>query len=278
MPELPEVETICRALKPILEGQTFQNIHMNRTDLRYPLPFHLTETLCHQPITTVSRRAKYLLIDFAHGWTLIWHLGMSGRIIVEDLTTPCREPHRHDHVIFYTSHHYRLTYHDPRRFGFLLMSPTSQVTELSPFDQLGPEPLTPLDILLPLLQKRLRHRLLAIKTALLDQQVIAGIGNIYASEALWQARISPLRPAHSLSTVEVKRLLQALQDILQRAIAAGGSTLHDHRHPNGEIGYFQYQLKAYGRDGASCLHCHRMALSKIIQNGRATYYCPQCQQ
>lgn len=277
MPELPEVEVVCRALRPVLEGTTFVKVQLNRPDLRYPLPLNLENKLANHSIQAVSRRAKYLLIDFAHGLTLVWHLGMSGRIIIEDLNNSTLEPSLHDHVIITTSNNHKLTYRDPRRFGFLLLVYTNQLSSLAPFDILGPDALNDPQLNAQIFHDRLKRHKTLIKNALLNQKIIAGIGNIYASEALWQAKLSPLRLASTLTLIEATRLLQELQDVLKRAIAAGGSTLKDHVRPNGDVGYFQHSFRAYGRENQPCIHCQSTSIAKIILSRRATYYCKECQ-
>jgi len=277
MPELPEVETVCQALKPVLEGQTLQKIQLNRPNLRYPFPDNLESNLIHQPISTVKRRAKYLLVEFRHGLTLIWHLGMSGRVIIEHLDSLFLKPGPHDHVIFMTSNNHKITYRDPRRFGFLLLTASHQLLSLSPFKTLGPEPLDDPKLNSSVFHERLKCRAIPLKTALLDQRIIAGVGNIYASEALWQAKLSPLRLANTLDPTEAGILLYELQDVLRRAIAAGGSTLRDHARPNGDIGYFQHFFKVYDREHQRCDHCGLSTIIKISQSGRSTYYCRQCQ-
>ncbi len=276
MPELPEVETVRKALAQTLEGNGFSQIQINRPDLRFPFPTGFQEQLQDQTILAVRRRAKYLLVDFDHGTTLIWHLGMSGRVIIENKDTR-PTPYPHDHVIFLTSQNHRVIYRDPRRFGFMLLTSTATLNNTKPFSILGPEPLEPLDKIMPIFIERLQKRSMPIKSALLDQNIIAGVGNIYASEALWQARISPLKSARQLTSIEIERLLKELQDVLQRAITAGGSTLRDHAQPNGEAGYFQHSFKVYAQQGTLCQSCQITALEKIIQNGRATYYCIMCQ-
>jgi formamidopyrimidine-DNA glycosylase len=181
MPELPEVETVCQALKPVLEGQSFVSIQLNRSNLRYPLPSNIQKVLASCPIINVRRRAKYLLIDFKHSLTLIWHLGMSGRVIIENVHAPFLKSSPHDHVIFMTSHHYKITYRDPRRFGFLLVSPTQDLEALRPFNTLGPEPLENSNLNASKFHSRIKSKSASIKSALLDQKVIAGIGNIYVA-------------------------------------------------------------------------------------------------
>jgi formamidopyrimidine-DNA glycosylase len=277
MPELPEVETVCQSLKITLEGHSFQKIQCNREDLRYPLPFNLEGKLVQYPILSVTRRAKYILVHFNHGQTLIWHLGMSGRVIIEDLDTPFLEPGIHDHVIFITSQGHRITYRDPRRFGFFLLTPTNDLETLNPFRTLGPEPFNDSRLNTSAFHHCLQRHTISIKSALLNQNIIAGLGNIYVSEALWQAKISPLRLANQLNLAEVGILLREIQDVLKRAIAAGGSTLRDHMRPNGEIGYFQHSFRAYNREGSLCEHCFSSPIVKITQNGRSTYYCKECQ-
>ncbi len=278
MPELPEVETVCQALKPVLEGQAFTKIQCNRQNLRYPLPLNMEGTLKDNTITLVVRRAKYLLLHFNHGLTLIWHLGMSGRVLIEEPGTSSVEAGKHDHVIFITTQKFKITFNDPRRFGFLLIRATDQIENSTPFNSLGFEPLSDCSLNTGKLYASLRRRAIPIKNALLNQNIIAGIGNIYASEALWQARISPLRLANTLNLEETNLLLNEIQDVLRRAIAAGGSTLRDHIQPNGNIGYFQHSFKVYNRANMPCHHCQTTLLTKMNQSGRATYYCEKCQQ
>ena len=278
MPELPEVETICQALKPWLDGKSFLKIQANRPDLRYPLPVNLDIALNGKVISLISRRAKYLLLNFSHGLTLIWHLGMSGRVIIENLNAPELKSGPHDHVIFITSHNYKITFRDPRRFGFLLIKPTNQIKLLTPFSLLGPEPLGEAPLTASVFNATLKCRTIPIKNALLDQKIIAGLGNIYASEALWQARLSPQRLTNTLNLKETEILLTEIQNVLRRAIAAGGSTLRDYTQPNGDTGYFQYSFKVYNRENLNCHHCQLTLITKFIQSGRATYYCQKCQQ
>ena len=277
MPELPEVETVCRALRPVLESQTFIKIQCNRPDLRYPLPVNMENRLKQHTIKQVRRRAKYILIDFEHGLTLLWHLGMSGHVLIESSKATPSQVGRHDHVIFTTSHHYKITFRDPRRFGFLLLKSTSLFENEPPFKLMGFEPLADFSLILSKFHASLKNRAIPLKSALLNQNIIAGIGNIYASEALWQAKISPFRLSHTLTLEETKILLEEIQDVLTRAIAAGGSTLRDHVQPDGNTGYFQHSFRVYDRAHQLCDHCRVTPLLKVIQNGRATYYCAHCQ-
>lgn len=262
----------------MLERDNFVRIQANRPNLRYPLPMNLENTLIDQPIICVKRRAKYLLIDFIHGKTLVWHLGMSGQVIIHHLKQPITKQTPHDHVIFTTSQDYQIIYRDPRRFGFLQLVPTNQLNITRPFHTLGLEPLNNSELTLQKLYTVLKNRKISLKNALLDQKIIAGIGNIYASESLWQAKLSPFRQTDTLTLGEVAVLLRELQDVLRRAIAAGGSTLRDHVRPNGEIGCFQHSFKVYGRENKPCDYGCFSPLLKIMQNGRATYYCKLCQQ
>jgi len=278
LPELPEVETVCRALRAVLEGQSFIKIHCNRPDLRYPLPLDMEGQLKERIITCVRRRAKYVLIDFNHDLTLIWHLGMSGRVLIDSTPASDAKPGVHDHVIFLTSHNHKITFKDPRRFGFLLLKPTKQFENLNPFCSLGFEPLCDTSLMLSKFHTLLMQRAISIKSALLNQNIIAGLGNIYASEALFQARISPLRLTNTLSLEDTKILLKEIQDVLTRAIPAGGSTLRDHVQPDGNTGYFQHSFRVYGRENQLCELCCVTAITKINQNGRATYYCTKCQK
>lgn len=278
MPELPEVETVCQALKPVLEGQSFREVQLNREGLRYPFTKDLSDNLTRSSITQVTRRAKYLLIHFEHGQTLVWHLGMSGCIIIESSINIPQEVGRHDHVLLTTSTNIRITYRDPRRFGFLMIKPSDQIQNLSPFNTLGPEPLDELALTGNIFHASLSRRATPLKNALLDQNLIAGLGNIYVSEALWRAKLSPLRLANTLSVNEASLLLREIRNVLKEAIAAGGSTLRDHKQPDGNIGYFQHSFKVYNRHSKKCGHCNKALIIKIVQSGRSTYYCPYCQK
>lgn len=229
-------------------------------------------------IKRVRRRAKYILIDFSHGLTLIGHFGMSGRVVIENPTHLHLKAGPHDHVIFTTSHQYKITFKDSRRFGFLLLQPTRKIQSLDPFCSLGFEPLIDFSLTISKFHDSLMKRAIPIKNALLDQKIIAGLGNIYASEALFQAKISPLRLTNTLSIKETEVLLKEIQDVLTRAIAAGGSTLRDHIQPDGKSGYFQHSFRVYNRENHLCSHCHVTLLTKIQQSGRATYCCPECQK
>lgn len=271
MPELPEVETVVRGLLPLLAGNRIDGVVVNRPDLRLPLPVDLGQRLTGAGVTTVRRRAKYGLIDTDRGDTLLFHLGMSGRF---RLLTADETPARHDHVLFRTGSS-RLAFHDPRRFGLLLLMPTIAVASHPLLARIGPEPLEA-GFDGASLAAAARNRRTPIKALLLDQQVVAGIGNIYASEALFAAGIHPATPAGQLSADRLHRLAGAVQTVLASAIAAGGSTLRDHALVSGESGYFQHDFSVYGRVGQPCRPCGA-TIERIVQAGRSTFFCPRCQ-
>lgn len=279
MPELPEVETVRRGLAAVLEGRRLARVEAFRPDLRQPLPERFAETLTGRRIERVGRRAKYLVITLEDGLVLLGHLGMSGRMLVSGLlNTP---PGKHDHVRFHTDDGTLVTYCDPRRFGLLTFSSQDSLAEHPLLRDLGPEPLdesfTP-----QVLGAALAGRRTAIKVALLDQRLVAGLGNIYVSEALFRAAISPLRSAASLTPPDLERLVPAIKTVLTEAIAAGGSSLRDHRQTSGELGYFQHSFAVYGREGQACPGCccdpaRTGGIQRIVQGGRATFYCAKRQ-
>ena len=270
MPELPEVETTVRGLAKVLVGQQLVRVEPRRADLRRPIPVDLRQRMHGARVTGLSRRAKYGLIDSDRGDTLIFHLGMSGRwrIDPEDIG-------KHDHLILETGAGHILALNDPRRFGSLDLIPTALVAEFAPLAALGPEPLG--EGLSPAyLHAKLNARAAPIKALLLDQWVIAGLGNIYVCEALNIARIAPLRTGGSLRLGEVKRLIVAIRAVLEAAIEAGGSTLRDYAAPDGELGYFFKQWRVYGRAGEVC-PCGGI-VERRIDSGRSTFWCPRCQR
>lgn len=278
MPELPEVETVCRAIIPLLEGHTIIQVKQNRANLRYPFPATLAEELTRSRVIKVHRRAKYILVNFQHGTTLIWHLGMSGRVITEKAGESNVKVSPHDHIILTSSADFRITYRDPRRFGFMLLAPTKELENMNPFRLLGPEPLDEVNLCDKTFYDCLKDRSIPLKQALINQNIIAGLGNIYAAESLWQAKLSPFRLTNTLTLSEVAVLLREIRDVLRKAINAGGSTLRDHAQPNGDIGYFQHCFSVYNQNGKQCKHCVSTTIIKVIQNGRSTYYCPLCQK
>lgn len=288
MPELPEVETVCRGLKGVLEGRRLARVQVRRKDLRIPFPPAFAETLTGRKVMQIRRRAKYMLLDLDDGNVLIVHLGMSGRMVVDTSGGP---PGKHDHVIFTTDKGAEIRFNDPRRFGLMTLVPTDELANHKLFRHLGPDPLTP-EFTPAVLSAALKGRKTSIKAALLDQRIVVGVGNIYACESLYRAGISPLRKAGSVAGERAAKLVPAIKKVLADAIAAGGSSLRDHVQPSGELGYFQHAWKVYGREGESCA-CRgdkggdkgrgkaankgKGLVRRITQGGRSTFYCAGCQ-
>lgn len=286
MPELPEVETVRRGLAPHLDGALIEALVLNRADLRFPFPPDLARRVSGRRVLTLGRRAKYLLIPLDSGETMILHLGMSGRMIVErdgeagqtgafhhDVTRLAQ----HDHVIFRLEGGKRIVFNDPRRFGSLDLQPSDRLEEAPPLASLGLEPLG--NALHPgALATLLAGRRTPMKAALLDQRLIAGLGNIYVCEALHRAHVAPTRPAGSLKRREIEALVIAIRDVLAEAIDAGGSTLRDFRHEDGSLGYFQHAFRVYDREGEPCPTpgCRGM-IRRLVQSGRSTFHCVECQ-
>ena len=268
MPELPEVETTVRGLERVLKGHCIARVEARRPDLRRALPVDLGQRLTGARVTDLRRRAKYGLIDTDRGDTLVFHLGMSGRWRVDPT-----EVEKHDHFIIETDERRRLALNDPRRFGSLDLERTEELEDWPPFKALGPEPL---DLDVNELKRRLAGRTAAIKLLLLDQRIVAGLGNIYVCEALYRAGIHPQRAGGSVSLQRLKRLVPAIHDVLAEAIEAGGSTLRDFASPDGELGYFSKRFAVYDREGKPC-SCGG-AVKRIVQGGRSTFYCPRCQR
>lgn len=267
MPELPEVETTVRGLARVLKGHRIERVEARRPDLRRALPQDLGEQLCGAHVTGLGRRAKYGLIDTDRGATLVFHLGMSGHWRVDPA-----ELGKHDHFVIETDEGRRVALNDARRFGSLDLVPTQELGNWPPFRALGPEPL---DLDPGELKRRLAGRTAAIKLLLLDQRIVAGLGNIYVCEALYRARIHPKRAGGTISLDRLKRLVSAIHDVLAEAIAAGGSTLRDFASPDGELGYFPKSFAVYDREGRPCA-CGG-TVRRIVQGGRSTFYCPKCQ-
>jgi formamidopyrimidine-DNA glycosylase len=268
MPELPEVETTVRGLERVLDGRHITRVEARREDLRRSFPKDLGQRLTGAKVTGLGRRAKYGLIHTDRGDTMIFHLGMSGSWRIDHSTLE-----KHDHLLLETDEGKRLALNDPRRFGSIDLVPTSELGEWPAFKALGPEPL---EISAKELKRRLAGRTAAIKLLLLDQRIIAGLGNIYVCEALYRAGIHPKRAGGSLSLDRLKRLVPAIHDVLAEAIAAGGSTLKDFINPDGELGYFSKAFAVYDREGQPC-ECGG-AVKRIVQGGRSTFYCPRCQR
>ncbi len=276
MPELPEVEIVCRSLAPILEGAMFTRVMLRRNNLRFAFPNNFQKVLTGKVIHSVKRRAKFILITLEEDTELVIHLGMSGSFRVCHSNPPPFK--QHEHVIFFTSNNKQIRYYDPRRFGFMKLTSSTKLKSLSFLSQLGPEPLKP-SLNGTSLASRMKGRKGPIKSTLLNQKVIAGIGNIYASEVLNLARISPKRKTCNIGPLRTIKLAEAIVKTLNLAIEAGGSTLKDFRKPSGEIGYFQNQFRVYNREGEACLNCgFGASIKKIFQAGRSTYYCSICQK
>ncbi len=281
MPELPEVETVRRGLQPHLEGARILRAEARRPDLRWPLPPDLVQVLTGARVTGLRRRSKYILADLEDRGSLLLHLGMSGRMLIEGAAQGAfhRDPAilpRHDHVVFWTERGTRITFNDARRFGMVdLIAPGAMHPLLA---QLGPEPLS--DEFTPeILGRAFDGRRAPVKAALLDQRIVAGLGNIYVSEALHRAGIDPRRSARPPGAGRLSALVGHIRDVLVEAIAAGGSSLRDHRQATGELGYFQHAFRVYDREGAPCPTpgCAG-SIRRIVQSGRSSYFCPDCQK
>ena len=278
MPELPEVETVARGLAGVWEGRRFASVVCHRAGLRLPFPKDFARRLTGRRVETVGRRAKYLVVRLDGGLVMLGHLGMSGRMVISSLRNA--PPGRHDHVEFVTDDGTLVTLTDPRRFGLLTLCAAEELASHPLLAEIGPEPLEPaFDA--EALAAALAGKATPIKSALLDQKLVAGLGNIYVCESLFRSGISPLRDAGSLKRGEIARLTDAVKAVLVDAIAAGGSSLKDHVRPDGELGYFQHSFKVYGRAGQRCPDCPGAercdGIRRIVQAGRSTFYCAERQ-
>ncbi len=276
MPELPEVETVRRGLLPVLEGRVIERAEIRREGLRWPFPPRMEARLAGARVTALRRRSKYILADLSTGETLLLHLGMSGRLLISEPPHPPLT--RHDHVVLDIEGGARVAFNDARRFGMMDLVATETAHEHRLLASLGPEPLGN-GFHEAGLAAALAGRRTPIKSALLDQRIVAGLGNIYVCEALFRAAIHPGRQAGRIAAARIARLVRAIRDVLAEAIAAGGSTLSDYRQADGELGYFQHAFRVYGRAGAPCTRpgCGG-TIRRIAQGGRSTFYCPQCQR
>ena len=281
MPELPEVETVRRGLAPAMEGARIERAEVNRPDLRWPLPERMAERLTGVTVERLRRRSKYILADLDTGESLLIHLGMSGRMMVSGvmlgefhLDHPA--PLKHDHVVLHMEGGARVTFNDARRFGAMDLVRTDREAAHWLLAGLGPEPFGN-DFHEEYLVEALKRRATPIKSALLDQHVVAGLGNIYVCEALHRAGIDPRRQAKRISNQRIASLVPIIRDVLSEAIEAGGSSLRDHRQADGELGYFQHSFHVYDREDAPCQHCHT-PIRRIVQAGRSSFFCPQCQK
>jgi len=276
MPELPEVETVRLGLAAALEGRRLKRVEARRGDLRKPFPERFAARLAGRSVLSLRRRAKYLLLDLDHGETLIMHMGMSGRFTIHARNAPASGSGKHDHVLFETDEGVRIVFTDHRRFGLMTLAPTEELDAHPLFEGVGPEPLDD-DFTPAVLSAALKGKRTPIKAALLDQRVVAGLGNIYVCEALFRARISPKRLAASVAGARAARLVPAIKAVLNEAIAAGGSSLRDYAKADGELGYFQHRFRVYGREKKPCPVCGK-PIRRIVQAGRSTFFCAHCQK
>ncbi len=276
MPELPEVETVRRGLERAMVGRRINQVVVRRSDLRRPLPENFSDMLTGREITHLDRRAKYLLIHLDIGNVVLVHLGMSGRMVIEQGTEVEVPAQKHEHIAFSVGNGTVIRFSDPRRFGLMDLAPKEKLFDHPLLKLIGPEPLNA-EFNTESLMKSLKGRKTTIKSALLDQRVVAGLGNIYVCESLFIARVSPRRITKNISTIRAARLVYATKEILRDAINAGGSTLRDHVTPTGEMGYFQYNFKVYGREGKLCETCMQ-PVKRIVQAGRSTFFCASCQR
>lgn len=275
MPELPEVETVLQALKPHLVKNKFTAIHTYINKLRTPLELSDRPELINQAITNLSRRAKYLILELENNYGLIMHLGMTGSWRLESTSS---ERQKHDHVEFYLLSGLVLRYNDPRRFGqILVFEPTKNISKHKIFSHLAPEPLSE-DFNAKWLVKVCKGKKKPIKSLIMDNAMVVGVGNIYASESLFKAGVNPLLAAGSISSSRLKRLSEAIKNVLMAAIEAGGTTIKDYTSLNGEEGKFDRKLMVYGKAGQKCGKCKRGKIKQAYQSGRSTFYCPVCQR
>ncbi|WP_375413345.1 bifunctional DNA-formamidopyrimidine glycosylase/DNA-(apurinic or apyrimidinic site) lyase [uncultured Bradyrhizobium sp.] len=299
MPELPEVETVRRGLQPAMEGAKIVHAEARRKDLRFPFQKDFVARLEGQTVTGLGRRAKYLMADLSSGDVLLMHLGMSGsfRVVREGAKAapgkfhhPRQEDRAHDHVVFHMSSGATVVFNDPRRFGYMKIFARNRIDDEPLLQGLGPEPLGN-EFDAAMLARACANKKTSLKAALLDQRVVAGLGNIYVCEALFRAHLSPRRLAATLAakktrsipggtpTDHAQRLVAAIHAVLNQAIRAGGSSLRDHRQTSGELGYFQHSFQVYGREGKTCESpgCGGI-VRRFTQNGRSTFWCPKCQK
>lgn len=298
MPELPEVETVMRGLAAVLQGHRIVEVEVRRHDLRFPFPKDLARRMEGRRVLSFRRRAKYMLMRLDGGESVLIHLGMSGRMVARrageaaaprmapqgaasDARGHNAPPEAHEHLVIVTDHGWRVGFVDPRRFGAVDLVPTAQEDAHRLLQGLGPEPLED-DFTPAVLSAALRGRRTSIKAALLDQGVVAGLGNIYVCEALYRAGISPRRPAHSVAGARAERLVPAIKAVLAESIGAGGASLRDYVRADGEVGRFQETFAVYGREGEPCPACPGVppcqGIRRIVQAGRSTFFCPRLQR
>lgn len=292
MPELPEVETVMRGLTPAMQGAVIAQADVNRPDLRWPFPARMAQRLTGQKVVQLRRRSKYILADLASGESLLIHLGMSGRMLISGDPSKLKDiaqkvgqfthdhpvAQKHDHVVFHMDNGARITFNDPRRFGAMDLMETATAADHKLLAALGPEPLGNAFHEAHLISA-FEGRNTPVKSALLDQRIVAGLGNIYVCEALYRAGIHPARKAGRISKGRVEGLVPIIRDVLGEAIKAGGSSLRDFRQADGELGYFQHNFDVYGREGEPCrtAGCDQN-IKRLVQSGRSSFYCSQCQR
>ncbi len=271
MPELPEVETTVRGLAKFLDGERIERVTLNRPDMRRPFPADLVQMVTGATVTGLGRRAKYGLIHTDRDSTLIFHLGMSGRWRIDP-----EEPDKHDHLVIDTADH-QFALCDPRRFGWVDLVTTDAIDQWPSIASLGPEPLGP-DLTVDHLKAAINGRSQSIKLLLLDQRIVAGLGNIYVCEALYRAGIHPRKAGGKVSKPMLTRLIPEIVTVLQQSIKDGGSSLRDYAQPDGELGYFATRFAVYGREGEPCDRNDGGTIRRIEQGGRSTWFCPKCQR
>ena len=282
MPELPEVETVRRGLAPVMEGQAITRAEVNREGLRWPFPASMAVRLSGQRVLALRRRSKYILVDLSGGETLLIHLGMSGRMLISGAMQGAffhdhPAPVKHDHVVLHMDSGARITFNDARRFGAMDLLPTNTADQHPLLASIGPEPLGNA-FNESYLVAQLQTRASPIKSALLDQHLVAGLGNIYVCETLYRAGIAPQTRAKDLTPAQSSALVPIIRAVLSEAIEAGGSSLRDYRQADGEVGYFQHRFAVYGREGEPCptVGCSG-TIARIVQSGRSSFFCPLCQ-
>lgn len=278
MPELPEVETVMRGLMPVMQGAVIARADVRRPDLRWPFPDHMAERLTGKRVEQMRRRSKYILCDLDSGETLLVHLGMSGRMTISPAGQPHPEPAKHDHVVLDMDNGARISFNDARRFGAMDLAVTAEIADHKLLARIGPEPLGN-EFDETYLVAALKGRKSPIKSALLDQRIVAGLGNIYVCEVLYRTGISPLRKSGDLSMKQAASLVPMIRTVLGEAIESGGASLKDYRQADGELGYFQHSFAVYGREGEACktLDC-TAKIKRVTQSGRSSFYCACCQR
>jgi len=272
MPELPEVETVCRGLENNIIGKKIASVFIGDKKLRLPFPKNFSADLKNKTVISVKRRARYIIIELDRELNILIHLGMTGKIIYQtklpNLTT-------HDHCLIFFSDKTAIIYNDTRRFGLIDLVETAEIKNHKMIKNLGPEPLSK-EFNAKYLQSKLKNKQINIKTAMMNNKIVVGVGNIYINESLFQTAISPLKTAGSLKLDQLDKLIMNIQKILKKAIKLGGSTLRDYVNSNGDAGGFQFNFNVYGRAGQKCVVCDGI-IKKIKQNGRSSFYCPKCQ-